>query len=101
MKMQSIMSIRLSPEDIKMINEIATREKIDKSTAVRELVEMGKVYFAISKYKEGKISIGKAAEIADLPLSEIMDLFADLGIRSNLTMEDYLAGAKVAEEILK
>ena len=57
--------------------------------------------FAISKYKEGKISIGKAAEIANLPLSEIMDLFADLGVESNLTVEDYLAGAKVAEEILK
>ncbi|MBI2176654.1 UPF0175 family protein [Candidatus Woesearchaeota archaeon] len=74
--------------------------KKDKSTTVRELVELGKIYFAIKQYKEGKISIGKAAEIAGLSISETIDLFAELKIESNITMEDYLEGLKTAEEML-
>jgi len=99
-KMQSVMTIRLPKEDLEVIKEITAEEKIEKSTAVRELVEMGKVYLAILKYKDGKISIGKAAEIAGMTISEIMDLFAQLGIKSKLEINDYLEGSKVAEEAL-
>ena len=100
-KMESVMSIRLPKEDIEMVEKIALEENMDKSTAVRELVEMGLVYFAISKYKEGKVSIEKAAEIAYLPLSEFMDLLADLGIPSKIDVRDYLEGAKVADKIFR
>ena len=99
-KMQSVITIRLPKEDLEVIKEITAEEKIEKSTAVRELVEMGKVYLAILKYKDGKISIGKAAEIAGMTISEIMDLFAQLGIKSKLEINDYLEGSKVAEEAL-
>ena len=67
---------------------------MDKSTTVRELIELGKIYFAILKYKDGKISIGKAAEIAGLSLSEMIDLAAKLGIESKLEVSDYLEGFK-------
>jgi len=98
-KMQSVMTIRLPKEDLEIIKEITAEEKIEKSTAVRELIEMGKVYLAILKYKDGKISIGKAAEIAGMTISEIMDLFAQLGIKSKLEINDYLEGSKFAEEM--
>ena len=67
---------------------------MDKSTTVRELIELGKIYFAILKYKDGKISIGKAAEIAGLSLSEMIDLAAKLGIESKLEVSDYSEGFK-------
>lgn len=93
-KMQSVMTVRLPEEDIKAVEEISIQQKIDKSTTVRELIELGKIYFAILKYKEGKISIGKAAEISNLPLSEIIEILAELGIKSNLEVIDYLEGSK-------
>jgi len=91
-KMQSVMTVRLPKEDIKIVEEISFEEKMDKSTTVRELIELGKVYFAILKYKDGKISIGKAAEIAGLPLSEMMDILSKLGVKSKLDVIDYLEG---------
>lgn len=100
MKMHSVMTLRLPEEDVKVIKDIATSEKKDKSTTVRELVKLGKIYLAILTYKEGKISIGKAAEIAGLTLSEMMDLFKKLGIKSQLDVEDYLEGKNVAEELI-
>ena len=98
-KMQSVMTIRLPKEDLEVIKEMSIQEKIEKSTAVRELVEMGKIYFAILQYEDGRISIGKAAEIAGLTISEIIELFAKLGIKSKIEINDYLEGSKVAEEM--
>lgn len=100
-KMESIMSVRLPKEDLEIVEKMALEEDIDKSTAVRELVELGRIYFALSKYREGKVSIEKAAEIALLSLSEFMDLLADLGIPSKIDVLDYLAGAKVADKIFR
>jgi len=37
---------------------------------MRRMQKLGKIYFAIIQYKENKISIGKAAEIAGLTILE-------------------------------
>ena len=37
-RMKSVLTLRLPEEDLRVIAEIARREKTDKSTAVRELV---------------------------------------------------------------
>lgn len=99
-RLQNVMTVRLPKEDLKVIEEISQREKKDKSTTIRNLVELGKIYFAIVGYKENKISIGKAAEIAGLTMSEMIDLLSKLGIESNLDLADYLESQKLAEEIL-
>lgn len=99
--MSTVMSIRLSEEELKLIKELAEEENLDKSTAVRELVEKGRVYYALSKYHEGKISIGKAAETAKMSLSEFMDLLAHLGIENTLPVEDYFQGKEALKKIFK
>lgn len=99
-RLENVMTVRLSKDDLKIIEEISLKERKDKSTTVRDLVELGKIYFAIIQYKENKISIGKAAEIADLTISEMIDLLSKLGIPSNLDLADYLEGQKFAEEII-
>ncbi|MBD3226613.1 MAG: hypothetical protein GF329_00360 [Candidatus Lokiarchaeota archaeon] len=43
-------------------------------------------------YAKGKYSIGKAAYLSNLPLSEFMDIIMDLGIKSKITREDLLEG---------
>lgn len=59
------------------------------------------ICFAITQYKEGKVSIGKAAEIAGITISEMIDLLGKLSIKSNIELEDYLEGQKFAEKIIK
>ena len=98
--MDNVLTVRLPKEDLEAVKQISIKTKKDKSTTIRELVEYGKIYFAIHEYREGKLSIGKAAEIAGLTLSEMMDLLAELGIKSNMELEDYLEGKKLSEEII-
>ncbi len=99
-RMNEVITLRLPKEDVEIVKQLAIETKRDKSTTVRELVELGKVYFAIMQYEEGKISIGRASEIAGLSISETFDLLSKLGIKGNLEVEDYLEGAKVAEELI-
>ena len=97
--MNKIMTIRLPKEDIEIVRMISIENKKDKSTVIRELIEQGKIYVTMKEYKNGKISLGKASEIAGLTMSETMDLFADLGIKNNIEMEDYLEGIKISERL--
>ncbi len=98
-RMNNIITVRLPKEDIDAIEEIAIATAKDKSTTLRDLVEQGKVYFAIKKYKEGKISLGKAAEIARISISEMIEILTELGIKSSLDVEDYLEGERTVENI--
>lgn len=99
-RMDNVLTVRLPKEDLEVVKQISIKNKKDKSTVVRELVEQGKIYFAITQYKEDKISIGKAAEIAGLNISEMMDLLSKLGIKSNIGLEDYLEGQKFIKELI-
>ena len=99
-RMSNVMTVRLPKEDLEAVKQISIKNKKDKSTTVRELVELGKTYFAIMQYRENKISLGKAAELAGLTIAEMMDLLSKLGIKSNIDLEDYLEGQKVAEELI-
>ena len=94
------MSIRLPEEDLQLVEELARDEDMEKSTAIRELIGLGRIYLAIIKYKEGKISIGRAAEIADMSLSNLIELFSSLGIESKIEKEDYLEGLKHLRKII-
>ena len=67
---------------------------------MRELVGKGRVYFAIEKYAANEVSLGKAAEIAGVTISEMMDLLQKLGIESKMNIADYFEGKEVAERIV-
>ena len=93
--MRETVSIRLKETEIKFIKELSKKKNIDKSTAARELIEYGKVYFTILLYKDGKVSLGKAAKELELSISETIDLLAEFGIKSPLSYADYLKGYSI------
>ena len=67
------------PEEIeKEILEMVKREKLDKATAVRTLLEMGIMEWrkqtALDLLRDGKVTFAKAAEMAKLSLWEFADL---------------------------
>ena len=85
-------SIRMEKEDYASIKQIAEENKEDVSKAIRELVEKGRFLFAMEKYKEKDISLGKAAELAGISISKMIDKLAELGIKNHLEFEDYERG---------
>ena len=91
-EMTKTMSIRMDEENYDFLNKLSKEERGDLSKAVRELVNKGRLMLAVERYKEGKASLGLAAELADLTLGEMINTLAEYGVQSNLETEDYLKG---------
>lgn len=88
-KNQKTVSIRLEADDYTFLRSLAEADKEDVSTAVRDLVARGRVLLALERYRAGKASLSKAAETAGVSVSEMMDLLAEHGIPSSLSLDDY------------
>jgi len=72
------LAVRIPKEIEKEIREVAEREKLDKATVVRTLLQMGieewRKQTALELLRDGKVTFGKAAEMAKLSLWEFADL---------------------------
>ena len=87
--MTKTMSIRMDRENYEFLNAISREEGSDLSKAVRDLVTRGRVLLAVEKYRKGEASLGKAAEVAGVPVGQMMTLLEEFGIRARIDQEDY------------
>jgi predicted HTH domain antitoxin len=90
--MRKTMSIRMDRDNYEFLSELTREERTDLSKTVRELVTRGRVLLAIEKYRSGEASLGRAAELAGLPLGQMMTILTDFGVESRIEKEDYLQG---------
>ena len=93
-----IISVRL-----KKLKEIDYFSKVlneNRSEVVRELVEEGKKLKAIELYKQKKVSLGLASNLAGLTLSEFLDLLEEFNVKLNLTLDDAKEAMKNAEKLI-
>jgi len=93
------LSIRINDNDYKFLSALAKEERGDMSTAVRELVDLGRIMLAVEKYRKSDVSLAKAARLAGVSLSKMMDILAEYGVEANLEYEDYLKGLKTIKKI--
>jgi predicted HTH domain antitoxin len=97
--MTKTMSIRMDRDNYEFLSELTREDRTDLSKTVRELVTRGRVLLAIEKYRSGEASLGRAAELAGLPLGQMMTVLADFGVESRLEKEDYVQGLKNLRKI--
>ena len=97
--MTKTMSVRMDRDNYEFLSELTREERTDLSKAVRELVTRGRVLLAIEKYRSGEASLGRAAELAGLPLGQMMTVLADFGVESRMEKEDYVQGLKNLRKI--
>ncbi len=68
---------RLGMELLREIEEIAREESLDRSSAIQKLLKMGlgeyKMERALNLYRDGKVTLWKAAELAGVSLREMME----------------------------
>ena len=93
------LSIRIDDDDYKFLSSLAEEEREDVSKAVRELVDLGRIMFAIERYKKSEASIEKAAKLAGVSISKMMDILSEYGVEMNLEYEDYLKSLKTARKV--
>ena len=90
--MTKTMSIRMDRDNYEFLAEISKEERSDLSKAVRDLVTRGRVMLAVERYRKGEASLGKAAELAGLPVGQMMTVLTEFGVESRIEKDDYLHG---------
>lgn len=73
--------------------------KTDLSKAFRDTVTHGRILLAVERYKKGEASLGRAAELAGVPVGQMMTVLTELGVESRLEKEDYLQGLKALRNV--
>jgi predicted HTH domain antitoxin len=59
------------------------------------MVTRGRVLLAVERYKKGEASLGRAAELAGVPVGQMMTILTEFGVESRIEDEDYLKGLAV------
>jgi uncharacterized protein UPF0175 len=54
----------------------------------------GRILLAVERYKKGEASLGRAAELAGLPLGQMITILTEFRVESRLEKEDYLQGIR-------
>jgi predicted HTH domain antitoxin len=90
--MTKTMSIRMDRENFEFLRKLTKEQRSDFSKAVRDLVTRGRVLLGVERYKQGEASLGKAAELAGVPVWRMMTLLTEFGVESRIEEDDYLQG---------
>lgn len=93
------LSIRINDENYRFLSSLAKDAREDVSTAVRELVDLGRIMLAVERYRRKEASLERAARLGGVSLSKMMDLLAEYGVASNLEYNDYLKSLKTIRKV--
>src|SRR3989344_8727974 len=97
-KQKQFLGARIEPELMDIVDKVSEEKKIDRTAAIKILINTGwkKIILqkALDSYKDGMVSVDKAAKIAGITISEMMDEIAKIGIKSDETMDEYRQGIK-------
>jgi len=89
---QKHVTTRVPEELYEQIERIREEEKTDRSTAIKRLLERGvgewQIETAIRHYREGSVSLGRAAESADLSVWRFLDVLEERGVEMNYDETD-------------
>lgn len=97
--MTKTMSIRMDRENFEFLSERTKEERTDLSKTVRDLVTRGRILLAVEKYRDGEVSLGKAAELAGMRVGQMMKTLADFGVESSIEQNDYLQGLENLKKV--
>lgn len=92
-KSSEVISARLQKDRIRLIEQIAREEKVDKSTildrALEHYVREWSLQKALEQYRDGAITLSRAAEIAGLSIWEIIAILEKRKIILQYDAEDF------------
>jgi len=88
-------SFRSKDELLKAAKELAHLERRSKSDEFREIFAVGiaekRKQVALDRYSKGQVSMGKAAQIADVSLWDFIELLQSRGVPLNLSSKEILS----------
>ena len=73
-------------------------EDVDESTAIRQFIRLGVMWYAVELYKAGKITLGEAAELSGVSLRRMLDILAEHRVKGNVKMDQQIKALNYAKK---
>lgn len=73
-------------------------EDVDESTAIRQFIRLGVMWYVVELYKAGKITLGEAAELSGVSLRRMLDILAEQGVKGNVKMDQQIKALNYAKK---
>lgn len=93
--MKKPIGIRLDEAFLRKVEQLSEEENLDRSTILRKLLEKGYEEYmkkkAAEQYKQGKITLSKAAKLADVTLWTFEQYLVNHGYTSEYTINNHLS----------
>ncbi len=87
----------------KYLDELAAlcgqEQRTDKSTALRQWLHMGAAHYILNLVSEGRVSIGRAAELLDLSIYDLHRLAETHGIELGPTEDELQESRSLAAKL--
>jgi len=86
------LAARVSKEISDLIAEISAEEKLDRSSVVRRLLDIGvrewRIQNALERYGQGSITVPRAAELAGVSIYEMISILEERKIPYRYDLSD-------------
>ena len=86
------MTTRLPQKTLEEIEAIAEKEKVDRSELIRRLLDAAlrerRIHEAVKNYRDGKVTLWRASEMASLSLREMMEIMKEQKVPAPYTIDD-------------
>jgi len=92
--------LRIDEKIMPLVDLKARDEYIDKSTALRKLLYRGVEDYLLELYEEGRISIGRVAEILNKSIDEVQNIIQKKGIKVEHSLRIYKKSRETAKKLL-
>lgn len=93
---------RLPPKVLEEIEEIAERDRVDRSELIRRLLDQAlaqrRIEDAVDAYRNGKVTMWRAAELAGVSLRQMMSILNELRVELNYSIKDLESDIEFARE---
>ncbi len=88
------------PEEIMALSKIRSQEEhLDQTTALRQFLYIGAEEYVVKLVAEGRISIGKAAELLKITVYDIHRIAQKHGIEIGATLKQIRKSREIAKRL--
>jgi predicted HTH domain antitoxin len=92
-------TVHLTEDLLKSVSYRTKLEDVDESTAIRQFIRLGVMWYVVDLYKMGKITLGEAAELSGVSLRRMLDILAEHGVKGNVKMDQQIKALDYAKNL--
>ena len=91
--------VHLTEDLLKGVLYRAKMEDVDESTAIRQFIRLGMMWYVVELYKARKITLEGAAELSGVSLRRMLDILAEHGVKGNVKMMQQVKALDYAKSL--